>query len=72
MSSGSFEHMICPACCRVAEGRASARAQHQREARETKTTQVITRLATVDHDRQGQATHRQYKSHTAVEFASGS
>ena len=28
-------------------------------------------MATADHDRQGQAAHRQYKSRTVVEFASG-
>ena len=46
--------------------------QRQREARGTKTTQVNARMATVDHDRQGQAAHRhEYKSCTVVEFASG-
>ena len=29
------------------------------------------RMATADHDRQGQAAHKQYKSRTVVEFASG-
>ena len=28
-------------------------------------------MATADHDRQGQAAHKQYKSHKVVEFASG-
>jgi len=28
-------------------------------------------MANVDHDRQGQAAHRQYKSRTVVEFSSG-
>ena len=43
----------------------------RREAQGTKTTQVNARMATVDHDRQGEAAHRQYKSCTVVEFASG-
>ena len=30
------------------------------------------RMATADHDRQRQSTHRPYKLHTVVEFASGS
>ena len=34
-------------------------------------TQDNTCLATADHDRQGQATHKLYKSRTVVEFASG-
>ena len=34
-------------------------------------TQVNTRMATADHDRQGQAAHRRYKLRTVVEFASG-
>ena len=34
-----------------------------------KTTQVNACMATADHDRQGQAAHRQYKLHTIVEFA---
>ena len=51
--------------------RATARTQRRREARGTKTTQVNARMATVDHDRQGQAAHRQCKSRTVVEFASG-
>ena len=37
----------------------------------SKTTQVIARMATVDHDRQGQAAYRRYKLRTVVEFASG-
>jgi len=32
---------------------------------------VNARMATADHDRQWQAAHRQYKSRTVVEFASG-
>ena len=47
--------------------RATARAQRRREAQGMKTTQVNARMAIADHDRQGQATHRQYKSHTVVE-----
>ena len=42
-----------------------------KEARGTKTTQVNARMATVDHGRQRQAAHRQYKSRTVIEFASG-
>ena len=34
-------------------------------------TQVNARMSTADHDRQRQAAHRQYKSRTVVEFASG-
>ena len=36
-----------------------------------KMTQVNTCMATVDHDRQGQAAHRRYKLRTIVEVASG-
>ena len=36
-----------------------------------KTTQVNTCMATADHDSQGQAAHRWYKSHTVVKFTSG-
>ena len=36
-----------------------------------KTTQVNACMANGDHDRQGQAAHRQYKSPTVVEFSSG-
>jgi len=36
-----------------------------------KITQVNARMATADHDRQLQAAHKQYKSHTVVEFTSG-
>jgi len=50
--------------CRVGEGlaraqrrRRAARAQRRREARGTKTTQVNAHMATVGHDRQGQANH---------------
>ena len=59
---------------------ATARVQHLcegsprnkvNECMATATTQVNTRIATVDHDRQGQAAHRQYKSRTVVGFASG-
>jgi len=51
--------------------RATARAKRRREAQATKTNQVNTCMATADYDRQGQAAHRQYKSSTVVEFASG-
>jgi len=33
-------------------------------------TQANASMATVDHDRQGQAAHRLYKLHTVVEVAS--
>ena len=36
---------------------------------QTKTTQVNICMATVEHDRQGQAAHRRYKLCTVVEFA---
>ena len=55
----------------IASVKGYCRAQRRREARGTKTTQVNARMATADHDRQGQAAHRQYKSRTVVEFASG-
>ena len=70
-SLGSFVHAICPARCR-ASVKGYCTAQRRREARGTKTTEVNARMATVDHDRQGQAAHRhEYKSRTVVEFASG-
>ena len=62
---------ICPARCRVGEGLLPERSVGIKEARGTKTTQVNAHMATVDHDRQRQAAHRQYKSRTVVEFASG-
>ena len=49
--------------CRVGEGLLPERNIDVKEARGTKTTQVNARMATADHDRQGQAAHRQYKSH---------
>ena len=56
----------------VASVKGYCRAQCWREARGTKTTQVNTCMAAVDHGRQlGQAAHRhEYKSRI-VEFASG-
>ena len=57
--------------CRVGEGPLPERSVGVKEARGTKTTQVNARMATADHDRQGQAAHRQYKSRTVVEFTSG-
>ena len=42
-----------------------------KEAQGTKTAEINTRTATADHDRQGQAAHRQCKSRIVVEFASG-
>ena len=64
-------HAICPARCRVGEGLLPECSVGMKEARGTKTTQLNARMATADHDRQGQAAHRQYKSCTVVEFASG-
>ena len=64
-------HAICPARGRVGEGLLPVRSVGVKEARGTKTTQVNARMATADHDRQGQGAHRQYKSRTVVEFASG-
>ena len=59
----SFVHALGPARCRVGEGLLPERSIDVKEARETKTTQVNAwRMATADHDRQGQAVHRQYKS----------
>ena len=47
----------------VASVKGYCRPQRRREARGTKTTQVNARMATVNHDRQGQAAHRhEYKS----------
>ena len=57
---------------RVGEGLLPECSVGVKEARGTKTTQVNPRMATADHDRQGQAAHRHYKSRTGVvEFASG-
>ena len=53
---------------RVGEGLLPERSVGVKEARVTKTTEVNARM---DHDKQGQAAHRQYKSRTVVEFASG-
>ena len=64
-------HAICPARCRIGEGLLPEHSVSAKEARGTKTTRVNTRMATADHDRQGQAAHRQYKSRTVVELASG-
>ena len=64
-------HAICPARCRVGEGRLPERRVGMKEARGTKATQVNVCMATADRDRQRQAAYRQYKSRTVVEFASG-
>ena len=64
-------YAIRPARCRVGKGLLRERSVGMKEARGTKTTQVYARMATADHDRQGQAAHRQYKSRTVNEFASG-
>ena len=62
---------ISPAHCCVSEELLPECSINMKEARGTKTTQVNAHMATADHDRQGQAAHRQYKSRTVVEFASG-
>ena len=67
----TFVHAVCPGRCCVGEVLLPERSVGVKEARGTKTTQVNARMATADHDRQGQAAHRQYKSSTVVEFASG-
>ena len=72
MSLGSFVHAICPAAparCRVGEGLLPEHSVGVKEARVTKTTKVNACMH--NHDRQGQAAHRQYKSCIVVEFASG-
>ena len=57
---------------RVAQAmRATTRAHFQGERPRVKTTQVNACMATVDHNRQGQAAHRRYNLHTMVEVASG-
>ena len=50
-------HAICPAHCCVSEGLLPEHSVGVKEARGTKTTQVNTRMATADHDRQGQVAH---------------
>ena len=51
---------VQPAVC---QWRASARAQHWREGSPRNEYNVNARMAAADHDRQGQAAHRQCKSH---------
>ena len=61
-----------PERCRVGEGLLPERSVGVKpEEQRRPKLMVNTRLATADHDRQGQATHRHYKSHTVVEFTSG-
>ena len=55
-------HAMGPAHCCIGEGLLPERSINMKEARGTKTTQVNARMATVDHDRQEQAAHKQYKS----------
>ena len=55
----TFMHAICPARCHVGERLLPERRVGAKEARGTKMTQVNARMATADHDRQGQAAHRQ-------------
>ena len=66
----AFKYFIKTERPRVAQAmRATTRAHFQRPR--VKTTQVNTCMATVDHNRQGQAAHRRYNLHTMVEVASG-
>ena len=59
----------CPAYCRYrGEG---PQPEPSVGLQETRSEDVNARMATADHDRQGQATHRRYKLRTVVEFASG-
>ena len=58
----SFVDAMGPAHCRIGEGLLPERSVDVKEAQETKTTQVNAHMATADHDRLGQAAHRQYKS----------
>ena len=50
----------------VGEGVLPERSVNVKEAQGTKTTQVNAHMAAADHDRQGQAAHRQYKSRIIV------
>ena len=61
-------HAIWPARCHVGEGLLPERSVGVKEARGNEDN---ARMAIADHDRQGQAAHRQYKSRIVVEFASG-
>ena len=56
----------CDIRCRIDEGLLPECSVGVKEARGTKTTQVNARKATADHDRQGQAAHRQYKLRTVA------
>ena len=67
----SFVHAICTVHSRAREGLLPEHSVGVKEAQGTKTAEVNARTATVDHDRQGQAAHRQCKSRIVVEFASG-
>ena len=51
-------HAMGPARCRVGEGLLPERSVDVKEARGTKITQVNARMATADHDRQGQAAYK--------------
>ena len=62
---------ISPAHCCVGEELLPECSINMKEARGTKTTQVNTHMETADHDRQGQAAHKWYKSCKVVEFTSG-
>ena len=72
MSAFKYFTKILSCACQpaVGEGLLPERSVSVKETR-SETTQVNARMATADHDRQGQAAHRRYKLRTVVEFASG-
>ena len=68
--SDSFVYATCPACCRVGEGLLPEPTVGVRPE-ERRRLMFNARMTTADHDRQGQAAQRQYKSRTVAEFALG-
>ena len=64
----SFVYGTCPARCRVGEGLLPEHSVGMR-AEERRRLMFNACMTTADHDRQGQAAQRQYKSRTVVEFA---
>ena len=66
----AFKYVTCACQPAVGEGLLPEHSVSVKGTR-SETTQVNAHMATVDHDRQGQAAHRWYKLHTVVEFASG-
>ena len=61
-------HAICPARCGISEG---LMPECSIGVKKGQNEEVNARMATADHDRQGQAVHRRCKSHTVVAFTSG-